>query len=89
MIFEQVIPGLGKSNTSKTFVTALGISKTRVKALNVPDQPCLEDDGAAPPDVSACITKFVEDKVGCRTMMVGTDEKRPGRNCKPMYHAEP
>ncbi len=76
--WPQIIPGLGaNTNVSKTFIAGLGISKTKVTALNVPDQPCQEDkDGT--PDVSACIAKHVEERVGCGTLMVGSEDKKSG-----------
>ena len=52
------------------FNQVIYISKTHVKALDHPDQRCSND--AMYRNTSACIARFIDDKLGCNTMILGS-----------------
>ena len=57
----------------------LKIAKSHMKALDQPSQPCKKDTEG--PDTSQCIANFIEDKIGCRIKLHGTNISK-GSTCK-------
>ena len=57
----------------------LKIAKSHMKALDQPSQPCKKDIKS--PNTSQCITKFIEDKIGCRIKLHGNGMNK-GSTCK-------
>ena len=49
----------------------LRITKSHVKALDQPSQPCTKDTKNL--NTSACIAKFIEDQMGCGIRLLGND----------------
>ena len=64
-------PGTGcHGYQGKKFYQVIYISKTHVRALDNPDQRC--SNKGMNPNTSACIARFVNDKLGCNTMILGS-----------------
>lgn len=47
------------------------LTRTRWKTLNTPSQRC--DEGNAAANTTQCITRYLEQKVGCSMGLLGTD----------------
>ena len=60
----------------------LRIAKSHVKALDQPSQPCNQDTKFL--NTSACIAKFIEEKMGCGIRMLGSGESE-----KPLCSSGP
>ena len=60
----------GKWTHTSKFSQVIDIAKTNIKAINRPTQRCSQENEKI--DSSACIAKFVETKLGCNTMILGS-----------------
>ena len=83
----MIIPNVAKAFGSRSHVAviqgyhyyiSLIISRTYKKALNQISEPCTVDKS---PNTSACIAKWIQDKIGCRIKIHGYDNQDKLRQC--------
>ena len=63
-----------KPNYYKSYQVKIIISKTHLKALDQPSEPCVEDTNNQ--NVSACIAKFIDKQIGCKSKILGSDSAK-------------
>ena len=54
----------------KRYFKRMIMTKTHLKSLNQPSEPCSSDKSV--PDTSICIAKYIEEKLGCNPLILGS-----------------
>ena len=62
--------GLG-APSNKSYYRSYLVTRTRWKTISTPNQRC--DDGNSAANTTTCITRYIEQKVGCSMGLQGTD----------------
>ena len=59
---------------AKYYYKRMIMTKTHLKSLNQPSEPCSSDKNAA--DTSICIAKYIEEKLGCNPLILGSHPRQ-------------